>query len=191
MKLDPSFLERFTSSAVDAGLADVVFDTVTTPIGELLVARSTSGLCRVAFDDEPHDDVLARLARSIGPRVLVSHRETETIREELAAYFEGDPVTFDIPVDFSLISSDFQRQVLETLLARVPRGETTTYGDLAEATGHPRASRATGTALGRNPIPVVVPCHRVLPGSGALGNYGGGPWRKEYLLRLEGVTTEG
>jgi methylated-DNA-[protein]-cysteine S-methyltransferase len=187
MKLDPSFLERLASSAVDEGLADVVFDTVATPIGDLLVAQSTSGLCKVAFDDEPQDEVLARLARSIGPRVLVSHRETEATRESLAAYFEGDPVTFDMQVDFSLISSEFQRKVLEAL-ADVPRGETTTYGHLADAIGHPRASRATGTALGRNPIPIVVPCHRVLPGSGSLGNYGGGPWRKEYLLRLEGVT---
>jgi methylated-DNA-[protein]-cysteine S-methyltransferase len=190
MKLDPSFLERLASSAVDQGLADVVFDTVATPIGELLVAQSSTGLCKVAFDDEPQDEVLAKLARSIGPRVLVSHRETEKTRESLAAYFEGDPVTFEMKVDFSLISSEFQRKVLEAL-ADVPRGETTTYGHLADAIGHPRASRATGTALGRNPIPIVVPCHRVLPGSGSLGNYGGGPWRKEYLLRLEGVTPKG
>jgi methylated-DNA-[protein]-cysteine S-methyltransferase len=187
MKLDPSFLERLSAAAIDEGLADVVFDSVDTPIGELLVAQSASGLCRVAFEDEPKDEVLAKLARAIGPRVLVSHAETEATRDSLLAYFEGDPATFDIGIDFSLVSSEFQRKVLETLLAEVPRGETTSYGHLADATGHPRASRATGTALGRNPIPIVVPCHRVLPGSGALGNYGGGPWRKEFLLQLEGV----
>jgi methylated-DNA-[protein]-cysteine S-methyltransferase len=186
MKLDPSFLERLASAAVDEGIADVVFDTVRTPIGDLLVAQSKSGLCKVAFDDEPRDEVLAKLARSIGPRVLVSHRETEATRESLAAYFEGDPVTFEVPMDFALISSEFQRKVLEAL-AEVPRGETTTYGRLADAIGHPRASRATGTALGKNPIPVIVPCHRVLPGSGSIGGYGGGPRRKEYLLQLEGV----
>jgi methylated-DNA-[protein]-cysteine S-methyltransferase len=186
MKLDPSFLERLAAAAVDEGIADVVFDTVRTPIGELLIAQSKSGLCKVAFDDEPQDEVLAKLARAVGPRVLVSHRETEDTREALAAYFEGEEVGFEMPVDFALISSDFQRKVLEAL-ASVPRGQTTSYGRLADAIGHPRASRATGTALGRNPIPVVVPCHRVLPGSGSLGNYGGGPWRKEFLLQLEGA----
>ena len=186
MKLDPSFLEKLAAAAVDEGIADVVFDTVATPIGEILVAQSKSGLCKVAFDDEPRDEVLAKLAHSVGPRVLVSHSETEATRESLAAYFEGDPVAFDMQVDFSLISSEFQRKVLQAL-SDVPRGHTTTYGHLADAIGHPRASRATGTALGRNPIPVVVPCHRVLPGSGALGNYGGGPWRKEFLLQLEGA----
>jgi methylated-DNA-[protein]-cysteine S-methyltransferase len=144
MKLDPSFLERLSAAAIDEGLADVVFDSVDTPIGELLVAQSASGLCRVAFEDEPKDEVLAKLARAIGPRVLVSHAETEATRDSLLAYFEGDPATFDIGIDFSLVSSEFQRKVLETLLAEVPRGETTSYGHLADATGHPRASRATG-----------------------------------------------
>ena len=186
MKLDPEMLERLAAAAIDEGLADVVFDRIDTPIGELLVAQSRTGLCKVAFDDEAQDEVLVKLARSIGPRVLVSHSETEKARDELAAYFEGETVEFDVPVDFSLVSSDFQKKVLEAL-TDVPRGETTTYGHLADAIGHPRASRATGTALGRNPIPIVVPCHRVLPGSGRIGGYGGGPWRKEYLLELEGV----
>ncbi|MGH2753789.1 MAG: methylated-DNA--[protein]-cysteine S-methyltransferase [Actinomycetota bacterium] len=186
MKLDPSFLERFTAAAVDEGVADVVFDRVVTPIGELLVALSKNGLCKVAFPEESHDEVLAKLARGVGPRVLVSHRETEAARGSLAAYFEGEDVTFDLPIDFSLVRSDFGRRVLDAL-AEVPRGETTTYGKLAVAIGNPRASRATGTALGRNPIPIVVPCHRVLQGSGSIGGYGGQPWRKEFLLKLEGA----
>lgn len=181
-----AFLARVAAAAVDEGSADVVYATVATPIGRLLVAQTPSGICRVAFAEEPEDAVLHELAARVSPRVVASAVTVAPALEALAAYLEGEAVSLDLPVDLSLVRSPFGLKVLGAL-REVPRGEVTTYGRLAGVIGHPRASRATGTALGRNPVPIVVPCHRVVPGSGGVGKYGGRAWRKQKLLELEGA----
>lgn len=186
MSLDRAFLERVSASAVKAGLTDIVYGVVNTRVGRLLVAQSEAGVCRVAFEGIPESDVLFDLATSFGPRIVESTEATREAREALESYIEGDLLRFDVPVDFGLVGSSFHRKVLRRL-QKVPRGKVMTYGQLAGAIGHPKAARATGTALAQNPIPVIVPCHRVVPSSMKVGNYGGQPWRKEFLLRLEGA----
>lgn len=186
MSLDRQFLERVSASAVKAGLTDVVYGVAATKVGRLLVAQSEDGVCRVAFEETPESDVLFELASAVGPRVVESAGATAQVREALEAYIEGDLTSFDVPVDFRLVGSTFHRKVLRRL-QKVPRGKVMTYGQLAGAIGHPDAARATGTALARNPIPVIVPCHRVVPASLKVGNYGGAPWRKTFLLELEGA----
>lgn len=187
MSLDPKFLERFANAAVSEGLVDASFTEISSPIGRLVVVQSGAGVCRIAFAEEPTDVVLDQVARVVGPRIVSSRTETAAVTEELEAYFEGDRATFDVPVDMSLIRSSFQRAVLYELVRSVGRGEILTYGQLAARAGSPKAVRATGTALGRNPVPIIVPCHRILPGSGGVGNYGGGADRKRWLLALEGA----
>jgi methylated-DNA-[protein]-cysteine S-methyltransferase len=150
------------------------------------VVVSPRGVCRVGFPEESHDASLLRVASIMGPRVVRSVELTKELGDRLVAYLEGEPDELDMPVDLSLMQNEFGRRVLETLTETVGRGSVTTYGALAQRIGHPRAARATGTALGRNPIPIVVPCHRVVPGSGGVGNYGGGPDVKRLLLGLEG-----
>jgi methylated-DNA-[protein]-cysteine S-methyltransferase len=184
--LPDAVLERLGSAAMAEGLADAVYDHADSAIGRLLVVQSARGFCRIGFAEEPEDAILAGVAHRLGPRVLRSRLETAIAREELEAYLEGERAGFDLPVDLALARSPFQLDVL-TELRRVPRGEVTTYGSLAARIGRPGAVRATGTALGRNPIPIVVPCHRVVPSSGGVGNYGGGPERKRVLLELEGA----
>lgn len=186
MKLDKEFLEKVASAAAASGLVDIAYGAVDTPVGRLLVAQTSKGICRVAFEEEEEGAVLQELALALGPRVVASDAETAAARDALAAYLEGDALRFDLKVDMRLVGSDFHRKVL-TRLRKVGRGQVMTYGDLASAIGHPRAARATGTALAQNPIPVIVPCHRVLPASGGVGNYGGQPWRKRFLLELEGA----
>lgn len=178
------FTERLADSAVAEGLADALYATAETPVGKLLVVVSGKGVCRIGFGEE--DDALAEVASRIGPRVLRSRRHTEAIREQLDAFFETGDFEFDLPVDMALVRSAFQLEVLGAL-TDVQRGHVTTYGKLAHSIGHPGAARAVGTALGRNPVPIVVPCHRVLPSTGGVGGYGGGPERKRFLLTLEGV----
>jgi methylated-DNA-[protein]-cysteine S-methyltransferase len=146
---------------------------------------------RIAFEGEPLDRTLAGVAAGVGPRIVQSDRELAATRDTLSAYLEGDDDRLDLPVDFSLVGGPFRRAVLETLHREVHRGEVVTYGALARQAGNPRAVRATGTACATNPIPIVVPCHRVLPASGRLGNYGGGPERKRVLLTLEGAPVRG
>jgi methylated-DNA-[protein]-cysteine S-methyltransferase len=146
---------------------------------------------RIAFEGEPLDATLAGVAAGVGPRIVHSDRELAATRESISAYLEGDDDRLDLPVDFSLVGGPFRRAVLETLHRQVHRGEVVTYGALARQAGNPRAVRATGTACATNPIPIVVPCHRVLPASGRLGNYGGGPERKRALLTLEGAPVRG
>ena len=155
------------------------------PIGELFVAVTPRGLACVAFEDEDRDEVMARLARELSPRILEHAAATDTVRRELDEYFAGERRRFDVRLDRRLIHG-IARDVLAAT-ARVPFGRTTTYGELAGKIGNPKAARAVGNALGSNPIPIVVPCHRVLRSGGALGGYAGGPDRKERLLRLEGV----
>jgi len=176
--------EELGRRALDAGLADVAYGSMDSPVGELLVAVTDRGLLRVAFADEPDDEVLAELADRVSPRVLRLPARTDTARRELDEYFAGDRRRFDLRLDWSLVRG-FAQGVLRAT-AGVPFGEVTTYRQMAEAAGSPRASRAAGNALGSNPIPIVVPCHRVLHSGGGLGGYAGGLDRKRYLLSLEG-----
>jgi methylated-DNA-[protein]-cysteine S-methyltransferase len=172
--------------AARAGLVDVAYATVDTPVGALILATTRTGLVRLAFPEEGLDHVLEDLAASLSPRVLENPRMTDPVRRELDAYFEGRRRTFRAAIDWSLASGRFSRRVLEET-ARIPFGSVSTYGDVAGRAGSPRAARAAGNALHDNPVPIVVPCHRVVPSSGGIGKYGGNEWRKAYLLRLEGA----
>ena len=185
--LPESLLEAVASAAVREGLADAIFTRLSTPLGRLLVVQGERGVVRVGFEEEPEDRVLAEVAAELGPRILASDRELAATRDTLDAYFagEGDPQA--VPVDLALVAAPFRHAVLETLHDSVPRGEVVTYGALAQRAGNPRAFRAAATACARNPIPILVPCHRVLPSGGGIGNYGGGPARKRALLELEGA----
>ena len=185
--LSDAFLDRLASAAVREGLADAVYTTLPTPIGPLVVVQGSRGVLRIAFEGEPLDHTLARVAAGVGPRIVQSDRELAATRDTLSAYLEGDDDRLELPVDLSLVAGPFRRAVLETLHREVHRGEVVTYGALARQAGNPAAVRATGTACATNPIPIVVPCHRVLPASGRLGAYGGGPERKRALLTLEGA----
>ena len=183
MNISPDLDLRFRNAAVAEGLLDVAYDLVDTPIGALLVARSERGLCRIEFDPEPERD-LEPIARTFGARVLRAPKAVEDARRQLDEYFDGKRQRFDLPLDVR--HADFGRRVLEEL-ARVPYGQVTTYGTLAGKAGRPRAARAVGTIMNRNPIPIVLPCHRVVGSTGALVGYGGGLERKAYLLELEGA----
>ena len=176
---------RFAEAAMAANLADVAFWTVASPVGDLLVAVTRGGLVRIAYADETRDEVLAHLAREVSPRILESARATDPVRRELEGYFAGERLRFDLKVDRQLIRG-VAREVLAAT-GRVPFGQTTTYGELAVRIGRPRAARAVGNALGSNPIPIVIPCHRVLRAGGLLGGYAGGLDRKQALLQLEGA----
>jgi len=166
-------------------LLDVAVAAVPSPIGELFVAVTPRGLARVSFADEDRDQVLVDLATRLSPRILASTRATDEVRRELEEYFAGRRVRFDVRVDRRLING-IARDVLRAA-SRIPFGRTTTYGEIARRIGSPRAARAVGNALGSNPIPIVIPCHRVLRAGGSLGGYGGGVARKQLLLGIEGV----
>lgn len=181
--------ELVTARAARAGLVDVAYTTADTPVGVLILATTRTGLVRLAFPEEGLDHVLEDLAASLSPRVLENPGMTDPVRRELDAYFEGRRHTFRAAIDWSLISGRFSRRVLEET-ARIPFGSVSTYGDVAGRAGSPRAARAAGNALHDNPVPIVVPCHRVVPSSGGIGKYGGNEWRKAYLLRLEGALAE-
>jgi methylated-DNA-[protein]-cysteine S-methyltransferase len=184
MSVSPSLDERFRDAAAAEGLLDVAYDLAETPVGTLLVAASGRGLCRISFDPEPEREA-ERLARVFGARVLRASRPLEDVRRQLDEYFDEKRTDFDLAVDLSP-AADFTRQVL-TRLAKVPHGQLTTYGALAKAAGRPRAARAVGTVMNRNPIPIVLPCHRVVGANGDLVGYGGGLDRKRLLLTLEGA----
>jgi methylated-DNA-[protein]-cysteine S-methyltransferase len=188
--LPDSLLEALASAAVREGLADAVFTRLHTPIGRLLVVQGPHGIVRIGFEEEPEDALLAQVAGRLGPRVVASDRELAGARDALSAYLEGEGERLDLPVDLQLVGAPFRRRVLDTLHREIGRGEVVTYGGLAERSGNPRAARAVGTACARNPVPLVVPCHRVLPGGGGIGNYGGGRERKRALLALEGALPE-
>jgi methylated-DNA-[protein]-cysteine S-methyltransferase len=179
-KIDRAFRER----AVAEGVLDVAYDTTDSPIGELLLAATDRGLCRISFDPDPEAE-LEWLARAYGVRVLRSPRPLEEPKRELDDYFEGRRRAFGVDVDLAALPG-FQQLVLAEL-QRVPYGATDTYGGLAARIGRPRAARAVGGALNRNPVPIVVPCHRVVGASGSLVGYAGGLERKEKLLALEGA----
>lgn len=171
------------SEAADRGLLDVAFSHHPSPFGDLLVAVTPAGVATVAYSD--FDAVLVRLAERVSPRVLESAAPTDELRRQLDEYFDRRRQDFDLALDLSLVGG-FRVEVLEHLAA-VPYGETTTYADLAAESGRPRAYRAVGSAMATNPVAIVLPCHRVLPSSGGLGNYGGGVETKRRLLELEGV----
>jgi methylated-DNA-[protein]-cysteine S-methyltransferase len=185
--LPPAFLDALASAAVREGLADAVFSRLSSPLGRLLLVQGPGGVCRIAFAEEPEDVTLAEVAARLGPRVVASDAELGPVRDALSEYLEGGSAAAlaDVPVDLRCVSSPFRRTVLETLRREVGPGATTAYGALAARAGFPRAARAVGTAMARNPVPLVVPCHRVLPGSGGIGGYGGGVERKRALLQLE------
>ena len=172
-------------AAADAeGLVDVAVARTDTPIGTLTLAATPAGLVRIGFQREL-DTLVDELAAQISPRVVELPRRLDDARRQLDEYFEGRRHRFELPVDLRL-AGGFRRTVLELLFERVGFGETRSYAELAALAGSPRASRAVGSAMATNPVPIVVPCHRVLRTGGALGGYGGGLDVKRYLLALEG-----
>ena len=171
------------AAAAERGLLDVAIGEIDSPVGELLLAVTPRGLAYIGFEEEERDELLARLARELSPRILEHPAATDEVRRQLDEYFEGQRVRFEVKLDRRLIRG-IARDVLATT-AKVPFGRTTTYGAVAQRIGRPRASRAVGNALGSNPIPIVIPCHRVLRAGGEVGGYAGGPERKRSLLRLE------
>jgi methylated-DNA-[protein]-cysteine S-methyltransferase len=180
------FEAQLAERAAAEGLLDVAYTSVDSPLGRLLVARTPRGLVRLAYTDfRDEDEVLSDMASKLSPRMLEAPERLDTERRELDEYFAGRRTGFDLPIDWSL-TRGFAGDVLRQT-ARIPFGKTSTYAEVAGGAGSPRAVRAAGNALGANPIPVVVPCHRVLRTGGALGGYTGGVERKEFLLRLEGV----
>src|SRR3954449_5206863 len=173
------------------GLVDVAYAPVDSPFGSLLVARTDRGVVRLALpkhkgSQQSEEQVLEDLARFVSPRVLESPKRLDEERRELEEYFEGKRDRFDVPVDWALTPSGFRNRALHAV-ARIPYGQTRTYGQIVKQAGKARASRAAGTACGRNAIPLIVPCHRVVQSGGAVGNYGGGPEMKRALLDLEGA----
>jgi methylated-DNA-[protein]-cysteine S-methyltransferase len=181
----PAALDRrFRDAATRAGLLDAAFDVVDSPVGPLLVAASDKGILRISFDADA-DRSLAQLAGLAGRRILRVPRAIDAVRRELDEYFEQRRRSFDITVDLRG-TSPFTGEVLRELTL-VPYGQTATYGDLAARVGRPRAARAIGMVMNHNPIPIVLPCHRIVGANGSLTGYGGGLDRKELLLRLEGA----
>jgi methylated-DNA-[protein]-cysteine S-methyltransferase len=171
-------------SAARDGLVDVAVATVDSPVGELFVAVTSRGLACVGFDDRDRATLEDRVADGLSPRVLSSARATDDVRRQLDEYFGGARRRFEVGIDHRLMSPFVRRVMAET--AKVPFGEVSTYGAVARGIRHPEAARAVGAALGQNPIPIVLPCHRIIGASGNLTGYAGGLHRKEFLLRLEG-----
>ncbi|HEY8921360.1 MAG TPA: methylated-DNA--[protein]-cysteine S-methyltransferase [Candidatus Limnocylindria bacterium] len=168
-----------------ASLLDVAYAELDSPIGELIVFVTPRGLLRVKYADEPIEGVLADVAARVSPRILRAPTRTDETRRQIEGYFGLRRRTFNLPIDWSLVHG-FAAGVLRQT-ARIPFGDVRSYGQVAAKAGSPRAARATGNALGSNPIPIVVPCHRVLHADGGLGGYSGGLDRKRYLLALEGA----
>ena len=175
--------DRLGRAAEAQGLLDVAYTTVDSPVGPLLLAATPHGLVRVAYGVEDHDRVLNDLSHRISPRVLRAPRRLDAAARELDEYFGGRRRVFDLPLDLSL-SAGF-RQLVQRHLPEIGYGQTRTYGQVAQLVGNPRAVRAVGTACATNPLPVVVPCHRVLRADGTVGGYIGGTGAKKALLRLE------
>jgi methylated-DNA-[protein]-cysteine S-methyltransferase len=180
MTVDDQLDDRFRAAAIREGLVDVRYDMIDSPVGELAIAATNRGLCRISYGVDGFDDELAHV---FGVRVI--RAPLDEVRRELAEYFAGARREFDLPLDLRVAS--FQEGVLAAL-GRVPYGITTTYGALAREAGHPTAARAVGTVMNRNPIPIVLPCHRVVGANGSLTGYAGGLDRKRFLLQLEGAT---
>lgn len=175
--------------AARAGVLDVAYRTVDSPLGPLLLAATGAGLVRVAFERQGHDAALDELARVVSPRVLRAPARLDAPARELAEYFAGTRTAFDVPVDLTL-AAGFRLAVLD-VLRRTGFGATLSYAGVAAQAGSPRAVRAVGTACARNPVPLVVPCHRVVRSDGSTGEYAGGPEAKRLLLALERRATVG
>ena len=188
---DEQTLARLRARLVDAaeseGLVDVGYRTLDTPVGSLLLAATARGLVRVAYPRQDHDRVLAELAKTVSPRVLLAPRRLDEVSRQLDEYFARNRTTFDVPLDLRL-TEGFRRTVLAHLPA-IAYGHTESYAEVAAAAGSPRAVRAVGTACANNPLPVVVPCHRVVRSDGSFGGYVGGPDAKRALLALESSPT--
>jgi len=178
-------LERLADRASDEGLLDVAYAMSDSPFGPLLLAATPRGLVKLSLPGHDPEEALEDLAARISPRVLEAPARLEQTRRELDLYFEGKLTEFGLPLDWQL-SKDFRRRALRAI-DRIPYGKTRSYTEIARSAGNERAVRAAGTACGANPIPIVVPCHRVLRSGGALGGYGGGLPMKEALLKLEGI----
>ena len=174
---------RLAAAALDAGILDVAFRTVDTPLGPLLLAATDQGLVRVAYAREDHDRVLQQLADTVSPRVLRAPARLDLAAREIEEYFVGRRTEFDLPLDFRL-SAGFRRTVLAQL-PDIAYGTTATYAAIAAAAGNPKAVRAVGSACATNPLPLVVPCHRVVRSDGTIGQYVGGVDAKQTLLTLE------
>jgi methylated-DNA-[protein]-cysteine S-methyltransferase len=175
--------ERLVSAAQRERLLDVAYRTLDTPVGTLLLAATEEGLVRVAYDREDHDAVLTKLADAVSPRILRAPARLDPVARQLGEYFEGGRRRFELPLDFRL-SRGFRRAVLAHL-PDIGYGRTESYAQVATAAGSPRAVRAVGTACATNPLPVVVPCHRVVRSDGSFGGYVGGADAKRTLLTLE------
>lgn len=181
-------IDELKARAAREGLLDVAYTTTDSPFGRLLLAKTQRGLVRVGLPNQDTDLLLADLSARVSPRVLEAPAELDEVRRELDLYFAGKLDSFDLPLDWRL-SSGFRQRVLRAI-DRIPYGQTRTYTEMARKAGNERAVRAAGSACGSNPIPLVVPCHRVLRTGGALGGYGGGLPMKQSLLELEGVLDE-
>jgi len=178
---------RLARRIAEEGLADVSYTAADSPFGRLLVAGTDRGLVRVAFPEEDEDTMLDRLARRISPRIVHAREPLDAVLRELDEYFGGRRRHFDLELDWQLVSP-FGRRVLG-VTSEIPYGGVMSYAEVASDAGSPRGFRAAGNALGSNPMPIVVPCHRVLHSGGGLGGYGGGLDRKRWLLELEGAVT--
>jgi methylated-DNA-[protein]-cysteine S-methyltransferase len=179
-------LEQLSERAAAEGLLDVAYATVDTPFGPLLVAATPHGVVKISFPStHDNEETLEALATRISPRVLEAPARLDDVRRQLDLYFEGRLREFDLALDWQL-SNGFRRRALRAI-DRIPYGKTRSYTEIARSAGNERAVRAAGTACGSNPLPIVVPCHRVLRSGGGLGGYGGGLPMKEALLKLEGA----
>jgi methylated-DNA-[protein]-cysteine S-methyltransferase len=174
---------RLEREADAADALDIAYRTVDTPVGTLLLAATTVGLLRVAYDIEGHDAVLARLAEVVSPRILQAPARLDAAARQIDEYFAKRRTAFDVPMDLRL-AHGFRRNVVE-YLPNIAYGHRESYATVAAAMGSPRAVRAVGTACARNPLPVVIPCHRVVRSDGSIGQYAGGPLSKSALLDLE------
>lgn len=181
--------QRLTRRIAEEGLADVSYALVNSPWGPLLAATTNRGLVKLGYPEEDVETVLERLARRVSPRIVEadagSDRRLDALQRELDEYFDGRRRAFELPLDWTLVGP-FGRRVLG-VTSEIPYGGVLSYAEVAAEAGSPRGSRAAGNALGANPIPIVIPCHRVLRSGGALGGYGGGLDRKRFLLELEGA----
>jgi methylated-DNA-[protein]-cysteine S-methyltransferase len=177
--------DRLVAAAQADGVLDVAYRTLDTPVGTLLLAATEQGLVRVAYDVEGHEAVLELLASRVSPRVLAAPGRLDPVARELDEYFAGSRRAFDVPLDRRL-SSGFRAEVLRHL-PEIGYGHTESYAQVAAAAGNAGAVRAVGSACATNPLPVVVPCHRVVRSDGSIGGYAGGPAAKRALLTLEGV----
>ena len=181
----PRLRSALAGRAAAAGLLDVAYGTLDSPLGTLTVMVTRRGLVRLSYPGEAVTEQLDEVASRISPRILKAPERTDDVRRQLDDYFAGARHAFDVPIDWRLVRG-FAASVLRAT-ARIPFGRVSSYREIASEAGSPNAYRAAGNALGSNPIPIVVPCHRVLHAGGGLGGYTGGLDRKRFLLALEGV----